>query len=146
MLYIASDHAGYNLKEEIGLFLDGLGCPYEDMGPKEMDQQDDYPDYAIPLAQKVASERDSLGILICGTGVGVCIAANKIKGIRAALIQDEVTARLSREHDNTNILCLGARVLDVESVKEIVKIWLQTEFSGEERHVRRLGKIEEVEK
>ncbi len=145
MLYIASDHAGYNLREEIKTFLDEVEYPYEDMGAREMDPQDDYPDYAFPLAQKVAAEHDSLGILICGTGVGVCITANKVSGIRAALVQDEVTARLSREHDNVNVLCLGGRILEPELAKKIVKIWLHTEFTGEERHVRRLKKIENIE-
>lgn len=145
MLYIAADHAGYNLKEELKRFFDEVVYPYEDMGSKELNLQDDYPDFAVPLARRVAAEENSLGILICGTGVGMCIAANKIKNIRAAVCYDEFTARQSREHNNANILCLGGKTLDPEVAKKMVKVWLETEFSGEERHARRLEKINNIE-
>ncbi len=145
MLYIAADHAGFNLKEELKNYLTELNCPYEDMGAFEFNPQDDYPDFAISLARRVAEESEALGILICGSGVGVCIVANRFKNIRAALVYDEFTARQSREHDNANILCLGSRVLDEATAKKLVKIWLETEFSGEERHIRRLKKIEEFD-
>ncbi len=141
MIYIGADHAGYNLKEEIKKYLDELGYQSEDLGNKELDPQDDYPDFAFEVAKKVA-ETGEKGILICGTGIGSCIAANKIKGARAAQAWDEFTAAQSREHNNSNILCLGGRVLDAETAKKIVRIWLETEFSGEERHMRRLKKIE----
>lgn len=144
MLYLASDHAGYNLKEEIKKYLDELGYQYEDLGNKDLDPQDDYPDYILPAARRVAGE-GALGIVVCGTGLGSCIAANKVKGVRAAACYDEFTARQSREHNDANILCLGGRSLDMERVKKIVKIWLGAEFSGEERHRRRLKKIEEAE-
>lgn len=145
MLYLAADHAGYNLKEELKRFLDEAVYPCEDMGNMELDLQDDYPDFAIPLAQRVATEENSLGILICATGVGMCIAANKIKNIRAAVCYDEFTARQSREHNNANVLCLGGKTLNPEVAKKMVKVWLETEFSGEERHARRLEKIKNIE-
>ena len=145
MIYLGSDHAGFHLKEEIKKYLKELGREYQDLGNKEIDPQDDYPDYALEVARKVV-ETKSRGILICATGIGMCITANKVKGVRAAVVWDEFTALSSREHNNANILCLAGKVLDVETAKKIVQIWLETEFSNEERHIRRLGKIEEAEK
>ncbi len=144
MLYIASDHAGFQLKEQIDDYLESLGYKFEDLGAYENNPQDDYPDFALAVAKKVASEGGE-GILICGTGQGVCMAANKIKGIRAVLAHDEFNAKTAREHLDSNILCLGGRVLDLETAKKIVKIWMETGFSGDERHERRLGKVEEME-
>jgi len=144
VLYIASDHAGYQLKEEIKRYLQLLNYSFEDLGPKEFDPTDDYPDFAFAVAKKVADEGGE-GILFCGTGQGVCLAANKIRGIRAVSAYDEFMARQAKEHLDSNILCLGGRVLDAEMAKKIVKTWLDTGFSGEERHERRLGKIEEME-
>lgn len=145
MLYIASDHAGFQLKEELDDYLETLGQKIEDLGPYEMNPQDDYPDFALALAKKVASGEDGIGILICGTGQGMCMAANKVGGIRAAFAVDEFTARSAKEHVDANILCLGARITDPETAKKIVKIWLETPFSGEDRHNRRLKKIEEMD-
>ncbi|MFH1461020.1 MAG: ribose 5-phosphate isomerase B [Patescibacteria group bacterium] len=145
MIYLGADHAGFNLKEEIKKYLEELGYKFEDLGNKELDPQDDYPDFVFPVTEKVI-EGDNKGILFCATGAGSCIVANRVKGIRAVQVWDEFTAIQSREHNNANILCLGGRVLDLEIAKKIVEIWLKTEFSNEERHVRRLGKIEEVEK
>lgn len=145
MLYIASDHAGYQLKEELDEYLESLGYKFEDLGAYEPDLQDDYPDFALNLAKKVTQE-ESVGILICGTGQGMCATANKIKGIRAVLAYDEFTARAAKEHLDANVLCLGGRTTDLEIAKKIVKTWLETPFSGEERHIRRLKKIEEIEK
>jgi len=116
-----------------------------DLGAEQLDLADDYPDYAQKLVKEVLEGEDAGGILICGTGQGMCIAANRFEGIRATFIYDEFTARSAAEHLDANIVCLGARVTDVETAKKIVKIWLETEFSGEERHVRRLKKIEEIE-
>jgi len=144
VLYIASDHAGYQLKEEIKRYLQLLNYSFEDLGPKEFDPTDDYPDFAFAAAKKVADEGGE-GILFCGTGQGVCLAANKIRGIRAVSAYDEFMARQAKEHLDSNILCLGGRVSDAEMAKKIVKTWLDTGFSGEERHERRLGKIEEME-
>ena len=144
MLYIASDHAGYQLKEEIKRFLESLSYVFEDLGAQEINPQDDYPDFALEVAKKVI-DKGGEGILICGTGQGVCLAANKVKGIRAVLAHDEFTARAAKEHLDSNILCLGGRVIDEETAKKIVKIWLETGFSGEERHERRLEKVEKIE-
>jgi len=105
----------------------------------------DYPDIAVPVAVAVARGECERGVLICGNGVGMCMTANKIAGIRAALCSDTYTARTAREHNNTNILCMGARVVGSELAKDIVDVWLETDFSGQERHVRRLGKVGQVE-
>jgi len=145
MIYLGADHAGFHLKEEIKKYLKELGYEYEDLGNKELDPQDDYPDFIFPVAKKVA-ETGEKGMLFCSTGIGSCIAANKIKGVRAILAWDEFTATQSKEHNNANILCLGGKTIDVETAKKIVRIWLETEFSNEERHLRRLKKVEEQEK
>ena len=145
MLYLGADHAGFHLKEELKKYLGELGYEYEDLGNKELELLDDYPDFAVKVAKKVA-ETNQKGILICATGSGMCIAANKVKGIRASVVWDDFTALQSREHNDANILCLAGKVLDTETVKKIVRIWLETEFTGEERHVRRLEKIKEAEK
>lgn len=147
MLYIAADHAGYPLKEELKPFLTEMDFEVEDLGDEQLDPSDDYPDFAFRLAKNIIdNEEASKGILICGTGQGVCIAANKVKGIRAALVHDEFTARAAAEHLDANIICLGGRVTDPETAKKLVKIWLETEYSGEERHERRLEKIENIER
>lgn len=145
MIYIGAGHAGFNLKEELKKYLEELGYEYEDLGNKDLDPGDDYPDYASLVAEKVTGT-DNLGILICATGVGMCLAANKVKGIRAANAWDEFTALSSREHNNANILCLAGKVLDIEAAKKITRVWLEAEFTGEERHVRRLDKVEEMGK
>jgi len=145
MIYIGSDHAGFNLKEELKKYLEKLKYKFEDLGNKEMDAGDDYPDYALMVAEKVTGT-DNLGILVCATGIGMFLAANKVKGIRAVNAWDEFTASSSREHNNANILCLAGKVLDIEAAKRIVKIWLEAEYTGEERHVRRLSKVEEMGK
>lgn len=145
MIYIGSDHAGYHLKEEIKKYLAELGREFEDLGNQELNTEDDYPDFATKVAQR-AAEVGEKGILICGTGLGMALAANKIKGIRATVCWNEFTALQSREHLDANILCLGGKTIDLETAKKIVKTWLETEFSGEKRHVRRLGKIREMER
>jgi len=145
MLYIAADHAGYPLKEELKPFLEKEGYEVIDLGAEELDLADDYPDFAMALAQSVVEEDDAGGILICGTGQGMCITANKFPGIRAALAYDEFTARSAAEHVSANVLCLGGRTTDPETAKKLVKIWLDTEADEDERHARRLRKIEEME-
>jgi len=145
MIYLGADHAGFNLKEELKKYLEELGYKYEDLGNKQLEPKDDYPDFAFVVAEKVTASKEK-GILICATGFGMAIAANKVKGIRAAVCWDEFTALQSREHNDANILCLGGKVIDLEAAKKIVRIWLETEFTGEERHVRRLGKIRDIEK
>jgi len=143
MIYLGADHAGFHVKEELKKYLEELGYEYDDLGNKELDLEDDYPDFAIKVAEKV-TETDNYGILICATGLGMSMVANKVKGIRAAVCWDDFTALQSREHNNANILCLAGKALDTETAKKIVRIWLETEFTGEERHIRRLEKIKEI--
>lgn len=141
---IASDHAGRELKEDIKELLLELGKEFFDMGPDD-DKSVDYPDYGIPLSEKVSNGEFERGILICGTGVGMSILANKFKGIRAALVNDVFTAKMAKEHNNANILVIGGRVTGKGLAREIVKIWLISEFEGG-RHQRRLDKINDIEK
>lgn len=145
MLYIAADHAGWQLKEDLKKYLADKGQEVVDLGNDVLDPDDDYSDFAKELAEKVVAEGKE-GILICGSGQGACLAANKVKGARAALAHDEFTARVAKEHLNTNILCLGGRVIDLDLAKKIVSNWLGAQFSGEARHERRLGKIKEIER
>lgn len=136
---IGSDHAGYELKEELKKWLEEWGVSYHDFGTYSPERAD-YPDYAILVAKAVARGGFDKGILICGTGIGMSIVANKIKGIRAALCRDPYEAKMSREHNDANILALGGRILGKDLAKEIVKVWLSTEFSGG-RHKLRIQKI-----
>jgi ribose 5-phosphate isomerase B len=145
MLYLGADHAGFNLKEELKKYLKELGYQYEDLGNKELEPKDDYPDFALAVAEKVI-ETGEKGILICATGLGMAMVANKVKGIRAAVCWDDFTALQSCEHNDANILCLGGKVIDSETAKKIVRIWLEAKFTGEERHVRRLEKIKDIDK
>ncbi len=139
---IASDHAGYQLKEQIKHTLGELGIIYEDMGTENVESVD-YPDYAGKVARSV--QEGNRGILSCGTGIGMSIAANKFKGVRAAICNDVYTAQMSREHNDANVLILGGRVMkDYKLVSEIVKVWIETRFEGG-RHQRRLDKIREFE-
>jgi ribose 5-phosphate isomerase B len=145
MIYLAADHAGFERKELIKKYLDELGYEVKDFGAETLNPKDDYPDYAYPLAQAVAKD-DTRGLLFCGNAQGVCIVANKVSGVRAALGYSEYGAVSSREDDASNVLCVPGRALTDEEAMIIVKSWLETEFSGEERHKRRLSKIEEIEK
>ncbi len=144
MLLIASDHGGFELKEQLKQFLSELGIEVEDLGCKQGERVD-YPDYALALARKVANGEAEAGILICGTGIGMSIAANKVKGIRAALVHDEYTARMSKMHNNANVICFGGRTTGPEVAKAALKVWLDTKFEGG-RHIRRLEKIAEAER
>jgi len=142
---IASDHAGYKVKEMIKQFFKQSGYDFTDFGTGNEDSVD-YPDFAFKAAGAVASGESKRGILICGTGLGMCIAANKVKGIRAVSAYDKITAEMSRRHNDANILCLGARALKENDIKEIVKIWLETPFDIENpRHQRRIRKISDYE-
>jgi ribose 5-phosphate isomerase B len=145
VIAIAADHAGFRLKVLIVAFLKGLGHEVVDLGTQSEDPVD-YPDYARAVAQEVLSQRVKRGILICGSGVGACAAANKFPGIRAAICHDTFSAHQGVEDDDLNVLCLGARVIGPELAKEIVRVWLTAAFSGAERHCRRLTKIEQIEK
>lgn len=140
---IASDHGGFALKQQIMEYLASLGYEYKDFGCYTADSMD-YPDIAFPTAQAVASGEFERGILICGTGIGVSICANKVKGIRCALCSDVVSAELTRQHNDSNMLAMGGRIIGVEVAKAIVKTWLETEFTGG-RHQRRIDKISACE-
>lgn len=141
---IASDHGGLNIKEEIKQLLVELGHTYEDLGCHCQDSVD-YPDYAVPVAEAVAKGEYDRGILICGTGIGMSIAANKVTGIRCALVHDTFSAKATREHNDSNVLAMGERVIGPGLAQEIAKVWLETEFEGG-RHQRRVDKIKEMEK
>lgn len=148
-IYIAADHAGFYLKKQLIQYLGLKGYEVEDCGAFEMNESDDYPDFIIPCAQKVAADRESLGIVIGGSGQGEAIAANKVKGVRAAVFYTPVggrfeIAKLAREHNNANVLSLGARFLTPDDAKRAVSTWLETEFEGG-RHIARLDKIKELE-
>ncbi len=140
---IASDHAGFTLKEALIDFLKDEGYEVDDMGPTLLNPTDDYPDYILPLAKKVALRKDSFGIIIGGSGQGEAIAANHIHGIRAVVYYGGSLdiIRLSREHNDANILSLGARFLSVDEAWDAVRLWLTTSFSHAERHVRRIEKL-----
>ena len=148
-IYIGTDHAGFELKEKLKMFLESLGCEVEDKGAYEFNESDDYPDFVYPVVKAVAEDRDrgqdSRGIVIGGSGQGEAIVANKVKGIRAAVVYDEYSAKMSREHNDANIISLGNRTLSIDKAKDLVKLWLETPFSNEERHKRRIEKIKEIE-
>lgn len=144
MIVIGSDHAGYRLKEQIKKYLDENGEVFEDLGTYSEDSCD-YPVFAERVAEEVAAGDESTkGILVCGSGIGVSIAANKVKGIRAALCMNSKLAEMSRRHNDANILCMGARFTDSKVAKEMVKIFLSTEFEGG-RHQRRVQEIKDIE-
>jgi ribose 5-phosphate isomerase B len=143
-LALGSDHGGFRLKEIVKDYLETENIPYEDFGAFSEDSVD-YPDFAEKVAEKVAAGQFDRGILICGTGIGISIAANKVPGIRAALCHDVFSARASREHNDANILAMGERVIGRGPAIEVVKAWLQSDFSGG-RHSRRIEKISAIEK
>ena len=139
-IIIGSDHAGFDLKEKIKKALDRLHVPYEDVGTHGTASVD-YPDFAHRVASAVEEGRNARGIVVCGTGLGVSMAANRHRGVRAAVAYDEETARLSREHNDANVLALGSRSLDHALAERILEVWLATPFAGG-RHSRRVAKIE----
>ncbi len=142
MIYIGSDHAGFEMKQAIKDYLKRSGYEFEDVGPETFVPDDDYPDFAKKVCYKVLAN-DGVGILMCGSGQGMSITANRIKGIRAALSWNEESARLSRLDLDSNVLCFGGRLIPRETAEKIVETWLTTEFSGASRHVRRIKKIDE---
>ena len=143
---IGADHGGYPLNEQVCEELRAAGHELIDFGTHVGSRPDDYPDYALKVGQAVQSGGAEIGILICGSGVGASVAANKLHGIRAALCGDTYSGHQSREHDDCNVLCLGARVVAEELALEIVRAFVAARFSGEERHKRRLEKIDAIEK
>ena len=143
LISIASDHGGFSLKVDIVSFLYELGYEVNDMGPKYQNSVD-YPDYGIRIAQAVTQNTDSRGIVICGTGIGMSIVVNRFTGIRGTLCSDLYTAKLCREHNDSNILIMGGRVVGHGLAREIVKVWLSTPFDGG-RHQKRLDKINQFD-
>ena len=142
---LGCDHAGYDLKRQLQDQLTAWGYVVSDFGAHDA-QPSDYPDVSAAVGRAVAGGECNLGVLICGTGIGSQIAANKILGVRAALCHDCFSARAARAHNDANILCLGARVIGVDLAKDLLRVWLTEPFSGEERHLRRLAKVAALER
>lgn len=142
-VYVASDHAGYELKEALGAFLTERGYQVQDLGPFGFDPVDDYPDTIGPLARAIADEKGAFGIAIGGSGQGEAMVCNRTPGVRAAVYYggNKEILKLSREHNDANVLSLGARFISQEEAKEAVLLWLATDFTNEERHVRRIAKL-----
>ncbi len=141
---VGADHAGFLLKQELASFIATLGHTVQDLGTQSLDPVD-YPDYAEAVALAVRDGRADRGLMICGSGVGASVAANKVPGIRAAICHDTYSAHQGVEHDNMNILVLGARIIGTALARELLAAFLAAKFSGEERHVRRLAKIRAME-
>jgi ribose 5-phosphate isomerase B len=142
---IATDHGGFNLKEELVNQLREAGHEVVDFGAHRLNQGDDYPDYVVPLAEAVAARKVDRGVAICGSGVGASVCANKIRGVRAALIHDHFSARQGVEDDHMNILCMGGRTVGAAVALDLVQTFLAAEFSQAQRHLRRLSKVASLE-
>ena len=143
---IGADHAGLPLKQELAPWLEAQGHELLDFGAHEFDRDDDYPDYAEAVARAVAKGEATRGIMVCGSGVGACVTSNKVRGVRACMCHDTYSAHQGVEHDDMNVLCLGARIIGGELAREVVTAFLRAQFSGEERHQRRLNKLLAVER
>ena len=142
---IGTDHGGFPLKADMAALLSQLGHEVVDVGAHTLDPSDDYPDFARAVGQAVQRGVAERGIIICGSGVGACIAANKLRGVRAGVCHDTYSAHQGVEHDNMNVLCLGARVVGVEVARELVQAFVSAQFSGQERHARRVAKVASME-
>ena len=142
---LGSDHAGFEIKEEIKSFLTSLNIDFVDLGASEFDALDDYPDFAKNVGYSIRNGEAEKGIIVCGSGVGASITANKIKGVRAGLCHDGYSAHQGVEHDDMNVLCTGSRIIGIELIKEIIISFINAKFSGEERHSRRLQKLLDIE-
>ena len=145
MIYLGADHGGFTFKEKIKEFLNELKVEYQDLGNLKFQGDDDFVDYAVAVAKKVV-ETNQKGILVCTNGEGMCIAANKIKGIRAVAPNTKKIAQQSREHLDANVLCIGEHTVSFREAKKIIKIWLETDFFPADRYIRRLNKIKDIEK
>ncbi|GJQ22915.1 MAG: ribose 5-phosphate isomerase B [Planctomycetia bacterium] len=141
---LASDHRGFDFKKHIASMLTQLGYTVKDFGTNKNNESVDYPDYGLYAARAVGSGECERGILVCGTGIGMSLVANKVKGVRAACCHNLYTAEMSRRHNDSNVLCIGADIVDEELLEQKVKLWLETPFEGG-RHARRVGKITELE-
>jgi len=142
---LGGDHGGFELKQTLAARLRALGHEITDFGPAALDPADDYPDTVIPLARAVAAGGVERGVVICGSGVGACIAANKVHGVRAGLCHDHFSAHQGVEDDDMNVLCMGGRVIGVEAAWELVQVFVGARFSAAERHRRRLAKVKAIE-
>lgn len=142
-ILIGADHAGFKLKEELKKHIKKLGHDVKDYGTNS-EESVDYPLIGVKVAKDVVKSK-ARGILVCGAGIGMSIVTNKVKGIRAALCHNEFTAEVARTHNNSNILCIGSRDVEKDMAKKIVKIWIETEFSNEDRHKRRIDEISKIE-
>jgi ribose 5-phosphate isomerase B len=142
---ICTDHGGFELKNQLAQKLRGAGHEVTDFGAFSLNPQDDYPDFVIPLARAVADGKVVRGVAVCGSGVGAAVCANKIAGVRAALIEDHFSARQGVEDDHMNIICLGGRIVGPELAWDLIEAFLAAEFSQAERHLRRLGKVAALE-
>ena len=144
-IVIGSDHAGLELKSVVASWISNWGHEVLDAGAYEFDRDDDYPDFAEATAMAIKENRADRGILLCGSGVGASITANKIPGIRAAMCHDNYSAHQGVEHDDMNVLCIGARIVGIELAKELINTFIEARFTGEPRHVRRIAKISAIE-
>lgn len=142
---IGADHAGYEMKKKLVEFMQKLGHNVSDVGTHEPGKPDDYPDYAVLVASDLRAGKAERGVLVCGSGVGVSVAANKFKGIRAGLCHDHYSAHQGVEHDDMNVLVLGSRIIGQMMAEDVTEAFLGAKFSNEERHVRRLGKVKGIE-
>ena len=142
---LTADHNGFELKKELIEHIEFLGHEAIDLGPYEYESTDDYPDYAKIISDNVSKQETDRGIMICGSGVGASVAANKIKGTRASVCHDIYSAHQGVEHDDMNLLCIGSKIIGVEIAKELVKAFIDAKYSGEERHSRRLNKVLNME-
>ena len=138
---IGGDHRGYELKGPLAEHLKGLGHEVVDVGARVHDPADDYPDFARAVAERVAGGQADRGVVVCGSGVGACVAANKVLGVRASVCHDTYSARQGVEHDDMNVLCLGSLVVGDDLARELVSVFVSADFTGEERHRRRLDKV-----
>ena len=144
-LSVGADHAGYEMKTKLVEYIRSLGHTVNDVGTFDPSKPDDYPDYAVLVAKDILSGAAERGVLVCGSGVGVSVAANKFTGIRAGLCHDHYSAHQGVEHDDMNVLVLGSRIIGVMAAEDAVGAFLGAKFSGEERHVRRLQKVKDIE-
>ena len=142
---LAADHGGLALKQALAEQLQSCGYAIVDFGAFDLDSDDDYPDFVVPLAHAVAGGQVDRGLALCGSGVGVCIAANKVPGVRAGLIHDDYSARQGVEDDDMNVICLGGRLVGAALALELIEIFLTTRFSGAARHQRRLSEVQALE-
>ena len=145
-IYLGADHAGWETKEAVEAYLKENGYKSVDMGNDNLVEGDDYPDFGYAVAKRVMTDENARGIVMCGNAQGICIVANKVKGVRAATGFNAEVARTSRTDDDANVLCLPGRFVSKKEALDIVKHWLETPFSGEDRHVRRLKKVRDIEK